>query len=220
MIKISPSLLSADFSNLGFDVRRVTEAGADLIHCDIMDGRFVPNITFGPLVIRDIRDKTDLPLMCHLMIEQPESIMAEFIKAGADGIIVHAEATLHLNRAIQQIKELGAKPGVAINPATPLCMVENVIGDIDELLVMTVNPGFGGQKFLESTLVKISDARKMADATDRDIDIGVDGGINLETCPKVVQAGANVIIAGNYVFTYPEGAQPAIAKLREVCCSK
>jgi ribulose-phosphate 3-epimerase len=218
-VKISPSLLSSDFSNLERDVRAVTAAKADCIHCDVMDGRFVPNITFGPLVIKSIRDKTDLALNTHLMIEHPEEIMFEFIKAGSDSIIVHAEACVHLHRVIQQIKEAGAKAGVALNPSTPLCMIENVMGDIDELLIMTVNPGFGGQEFIASMLPKISDARRMVQTTKRDIDIAVDGGINPDTCGLVVSAGANLLVAGSFVFTGPDGIEGSIKTLRERCCA-
>jgi ribulose-phosphate 3-epimerase len=180
----------------------------------------VPNITFGPLVIKSIRDKTDLPLIGHLMIEHPETILGEFIKAGCDMIQVHAEVCPHLHRTIQQIKELGAQAGVALNPSTPLCMVENVIGDIDELLIMTVNPGFGGQAFIHSMLPKISAARKMIEATGRDISICVDGGVKPETCGLVVDAGANVLVAGSYVFDHPEGVDAAIKTLKDCLANK
>lgn len=217
-VKISPSLLSADFSNLERDVRRVTEAGADCLHCDIMDGRFVPNITFGIPVIKSIRNKTSIPLIGHLMIEHPEEILGGFIKAGCDAIVVHAEACIHLHRTIQQIKEAGAKAGVALNPSTPLSAVEYVIGDIDELLIMTVNPGFGGQAFIGSMLPKIAAAKTMIAATGKEIDLAIDGGINAETCGPVVKAGANALIAGSFVFEGKDGVEGAISKLR-ACCS-
>ncbi len=214
-IKISPSLLASDFSNLEREVRRVTEAGADSIHLDVMDGRFVPNITFGPAVIKSFRAKTDLPLIGHLMIEQPELLVRDFAEAGCDMIQVHAEASVHLHRTIQQIKECGVAAGVAINPSTPLCAVENVLGEIEELLIMTVNPGFGGQEFIQSMLPKIAAARKMAEKAGIELDISVDGGVNLDTCRLVVEAGANVLVAGSFVFT--NGVGSAIAELRARC---
>ncbi|MHB0913007.1 MAG: ribulose-phosphate 3-epimerase [Armatimonadota bacterium] len=213
-IKISPSLLSSDFSNLERDVRRVTEAGAESIHCDVMDGRFVPNLTFGPPVIASIRDKTNIPLIAHLMIEHPETLLSAFAKAGSDMIQVHVEACAHLHRTIQQIKELGVLAGVALNPHTPLCMIEHVIGDIDEILIMTVNPGFGGQQFITPMLPKIAEARKMADAVGREIDISVDGGVNERTARLVTDAGANVLVAGSFVFDSPDGVDKAMARLR------
>lgn len=216
-IKISSSLLSADFSNLEREVRRVTDAGVDSLHLDIMDGRFVPNITFGPPVVRSLRDKTDLRLIGHLMIEHPEQILCDFVNAGCDMITVHVETCPHLHRALQQIKESGAEAGVALNPHTPLCMVEHVLGDVDSLLIMTVNPGFGGQEFIPGMLPKISQARTMVDEAGLDLDIEVDGGINLETCGRVISAGANVLVAGSFVFESPEGVEAAISALRDTC---
>ena len=214
-LKISPSLLSSDFSNLEREIRRVTEGGADSIHLDVMDGRFVPNITFGPAVIKSIRDKITLPLIAHLMIEHPETLLSEFKDAGCDSVVVHVEACVHLHRVLQQIREMGMIPGVALNPSTPLCGIENVLDDIEELLVMTVNPGFGGQEFIHEMLPKIAAARKMLGG--REIDIAVDGGINPETCGLVTKAGANVLVAGSFVFENDGGVEAAISKLKHCC---
>jgi len=216
-LKISPSLLSSDFSNLEREVRRVTEGGADSIHLDVMDGRFVPNITFGPAVIKSIRDKTRLPLVGHLMIEHPETLLGEFADAGCDSLVVHSEACTHLHRVLQQIREMGIAPGVALNPATPLCAVENVLGDIEELLIMTVNPGFGGQEFIPGMLPKIEAAREMVRAAGREIDIAVDGGINPQTCGLVTKAGASMLIAGSFVFVENGSVQEAIDQLKQLC---
>lgn len=213
-IQILPSLLSADFSNLGKDVAAAEDAGADGLHCDIMDGHFVPNITFGPLVVQAVRRITDLPLFVHLMIEQPEQYIEPFVKAGASEILVHAEVCIHLHRVLQQIKDLGVRTGIALNPSTPLCLIEHVITDIDALLIMTVNPGFGGQSFIETMVPKIAAARKMAIDAGVDFDIAVDGGIDVKTAPKVVRAGANVLIAGSSVYASDLPVKQACEALR------
>ena len=199
-IQILPSLLSADFSNLSKDVAAAENALADGLHCDIMDGHFVPNITFGPMVVQAVRKITDLPLFVHLMIDQPEQFIEPFVKAGASEILVHAEVCIHLHRVLQQIKDMGVRTGIALNPSTPLCFIENVLTNIDALLIMTVNPGFGGQSFIETMVPKIAEARAMAIEAGVDFDIAVDGGIDVKTAPKVVRAGANVLIAGSSVY--------------------
>jgi ribulose-phosphate 3-epimerase len=213
-IEIHPSLLAADFSDLGKAVAGLDGCGADAVHCDVMDGRFVPNISFGPMVVKAIRPHTKLPLCCHLMIEEPERYVDAFVEAGASEITVHAEACIHLHRVLQQIKATGARAGVALNPATPLCMVENVYGDMDVLLIMTVNPGFGGQSFIREMLPKIATARQMADELNPNLDIAVDGGIDVGTAHDVVRAGANVLIAGTSIFGNPAGVADACAALR------
>lgn len=192
-IAIAPSILSADFGRLNEEIASI-ESYSDLLHVDIMDGHFVPNITIGPPVVSCI--KTKLPLDCHLMIEQPEKYIEEFVKAGAASITVHQEACKHLHRVIQQIKAFGVKAAVSINPATPLKMIEEVLDDVAMVLIMSVNPGFGGQKFIENALEKISALRRMKP----DLDIEVDGGINAETAKLCVKAGANILVAGSYIF--------------------
>ncbi len=212
-IEIHPSLLSADFSNLSKAVASVDDC-AQGIHCDVMDGCFVPNITFGPLVVKAIKPYTKLPLCCHLMIEQPERYINAFVEAGAAEITVHAEACIHLHRTLQQIKAAGVRAGVALNPSTPLCMVENVFSDMDVLLIMSVNPGFGGQSFINGMLQKIGFARQMAEELNPELDIAVDGGVDIKTISDVAAAGANILIAGTAVFGNPSGVVDACAALK------
>lgn len=214
MARIAPSILSADFTRLGEQVRAAEDAGAGLIHIDVMDGRFVPNITMGPLVVQAVRRVTRLPLDVHLMIVEPERHVARFAEAGADWISVHVEAGPHLHRTLMTIHELGCRAGVAINPHTPAAALSEVMHMIELVNVMTVNPGFGGQSFLAETLPKIERLRAMIVASGRDIDIEVDGGINTQTVAAVVQAGANVLVAGSSVFNPDFSVQAGIDALR------
>ena len=198
--KIAPSILSADFSRLGDEIKRLEDAGADYVHVDVMDGHFVPNITIGPFVVAAVRKTTALPLDVHLMIENPDMYISEFADAGADIITVHVEACAHLHRTIQAIKEKGKKAGVSLNPATPLEILRYIINDIDLLLIMSVNPGFSGQRFIPSALQKIKDAREMIEKAGADIIIEVDGGIKLDNIGKVSAAGADMFVSGSGVF--------------------
>jgi ribulose-phosphate 3-epimerase len=199
--QIAPSILSADFSRLGEEIRDAERGGADLIHVDVMDGHFVPNITIGPLIVGAIRPHTKLPLDVHLMIQNPDHFIPEFVKQGADIISVHQEACIHLHRTIYLIKELGAKASVVLNPATPLQMIEPILCDVDMVLLMTVNPGFGGQKFIPQMVPKIHALREKLDQLNlQHVDIEVDGGINAETARLVVDAGANILVAGSAVY--------------------
>lgn len=199
-VKIAPSILSADFARLGDEVRAVEEAGADVIHVDIMDGRFVPNISIGLPVVESLKKVAKKPLDCHLMIVEPEKYAVEFVKAGASNVSIQAEATVHLHRAIYQIKEAGATAGVVLNPGSPLSLIEQVLPDVDLVLLMTVNPGFGGQKFIRSSLAKIRALREMLDRIGSSAALEVDGGIGVETAREVVAAGARLLVAGSAVF--------------------
>ena len=214
MIQISPSILSADFTRLAEEVRAVERAGADRIHIDVMDGRFVPNVSMGPFIVEAIDSLTDLPLEAHLMIEEPDRYVGVFMDAGADVIIVHQENTPHLHRVVQSVRERGIQAGVALNPATPAHVLDEIIDELDLVLVMSVNPGFSGQRFIESVLPKIRQVRETISDRGLECDLEVDGGVNADTAPDAVSAGVNILVAATAVFKHPDGVAEGIRMLR------
>ena len=216
MVKISPSILSADFSKLGEEVAAAEKAGAELIHIDTMDGHFVPNITIGPLVVKAIRGVTKLPFDVHLMIENPDKYIKEFADSGADLITVHEEASVHLHRTIQNIKECGAKAGVSINPGTPLCSIEPILPDLDMVLIMSVNPGFGGQKFIPGSILKIKQLKEMITERNLNIDIEVDGGVTVDNVSEVHKAGADIVVMGSAFYNSDDYAA-TVKAVKENC---
>jgi len=214
IVKLAPSILSADFAHLGKQVGEAEQAGADRIHVDVMDGHFVPNISMGAPIVQSLRQVTRLPLETHLMISDPDFYLDEFAEAGSDSLLVHWEGNNNLHRTVQRIKALGKRVGVVINPATPAAVLEEILQDVDQVLVMTVNPGFGHQPFIHTMLPKIRRVRQMIDEIKRDCDLEVDGGIDVTTAPLVVDAGANVLVAGSAIFGEREGVIAAMNRLR------
>lgn len=213
-IKLAPSILTADFTQLGNQVREAEAAGADYIHFDVMDGMFVPNISIGPLVLQAVRRVTSLPLDVHLMIEAPERYFDEFVNAGANVLMVHQEDNVHLHRSIEQIKALGARAGVVLNPATPLSTLEEILPFLDRILIMSVNPGFGGQSYIKTSTDKLRRCRQMVDERGLNIEIEVDGGVKANNIREVAEAGADVIVVGSAVFNDQETISEAIGRLR------
>ena len=212
-VKLAPSILSADFANLGSQVAEAERAGADRIHVDVMDGHFVPNLTMGAPIVQSLRPVTRLPLEIHMMITDPDLFVDEFSEVGADSFLVHWEGNNNLSRTVQRIRGLGKRVGIVINPATPAAMLEEILPEIDQVLVMTVNPGFGHQHFIHSTLPKIRRVREMIEQMKPGCDLEVDGGIDPTTAPLVVEAGANVLVAGTAIFSQPEGIAAAMKRL-------
>jgi len=218
-VRISASLLSADFADLGGQVRAADEAGCDEIHFDVMDGRFVPNLTVGAPVLAAVRQHTDLPISAHMMVEDARSLLEQFVAAGASTYTVHVEACTHLHATLEEIRRAGLRAGVSLNPATPLSAIEEVLPSVDRVLVMTVNPGFGGQQFIPATLPKIESLRRTLDGAGLGVELAVDGGINADTAPAAVSAGARTLISGSGTFGHPEGIAAGLRALREAAAS-
>ncbi len=214
MIKIAPSVIAADFARLGEQMAECERSGADLIHFDAMDGHFVPNLSMGPMVLEAVRRSCRLRIDAHLMLSDPNRYLADYARAGADTLIVHVEAGAHLHRTIEQIKKLGKRAGIALNPATPAAMLSEVLGDVDQVLVMTVDPGFGGQSFIAGMLQKIEELSRQIGK--REIELGVDGGVDVHSAPLAVNKGANLLVAGTAVFRHGTGIADAIASLRGI----
>ena len=212
-MRLAPSILAADFARLGEQVTDAERAGADRIHVDVMDGHFVPNLSMGPAVVQSVRRVTRLPLETHLMVSDPDAFLEAFAEVGSDSLLVHWEGNANLHRTVQRIKALGKRAGVAINPATPASVLEEILGDVEQVLVMTVNPGFGHQHFIHTTLPKIGRVRQMVEQLDRWCDVEVDGGIDATTAPLVIDAGANVLVAGSAIFNDAEGVAAAMKRL-------